>query len=72
MAVPKPRKPGQTGGAGGQRSNKGTFRKAGGNVPPPPKRPSVSGKGKGKGCALFVLALPAGLAGVATLVNHWL
>ena len=32
--TPKQRKPGQTGGYGGQRANKGTFRNAGGSVPP--------------------------------------
>lgn len=53
MAVPGQRRPGQRGGS--QRGNTGTFRKAGGRVPPPPKSPTVSGKG-GWGCPLSVLA----------------
>jgi len=67
MAVPGPRRPGQAGGAGGQRSNKGTFRKAGGRVPPPPKRPTVSGKGKRSGCDL-VIAVPAL---IALVIGFW-
>lgn len=53
--TPKQRGAGQTGGHGGQRSNKGTFRNAGGRVPPPPKRPTVSGDGKSNwGCPISV------------------
>lgn len=52
--IPGPRKPGQTGGFGGHRSNKGSFRAAGGRVPPPPSKPSLPGKGVG--CPLSVLA----------------
>lgn len=55
MAVPGQR---GAGGRGGDRhrGNKGSFRAAGGRVPPPPKRPAVSGKGGGMGCPLSVLA----------------
>jgi hypothetical protein len=60
MSAPGQRRPGQSGGAGGRRSNKGTFRAAGGRVPPPPKRPTVSGKVK-SGCAM-VVAVPVLIA----------
>ena len=53
MAVPGQRPPGGRGGK--PRGNIGTFRNAGGRVPPPPKKPTVSGKG-GMGCPLSVLA----------------
>lgn len=63
MAVPSQRRPGQTGGS--QRGNIGSFRKAGGRVPPPPKSPTVSGKG-GWGCPLSV-AVPALVVGLIVL-----
>lgn len=54
--IPKPRGGGQTGGAGGQRKNRGTFRAAGGHV----------GKSK-SGClsAVVLFLLPVAGAVVA-------
>lgn len=65
--VPSPRRPGQTGG--NPRGNIGTFRGAGGRVPPPPNRPTVSGKG-GWGCPLSVLAPAVVLAALIAAVCH--
>jgi len=64
MGVPKQRGPGQRGGAGGQRANRGTFRNSGGNVKPPSKI-----------CGLIALALATGvatpiIAGTALAVRH--
>lgn len=58
--IPKPRGGGQTGGAGGQRKNRGTFRAVGGQV----------GKSK-SGClsAVVLFALPVA-AFVGTVYYH--
>lgn len=61
MAIPRPRKPGQTGGWGGQFSNRGRSVSRGGS-------PSRGGGGTGKkppgGCLLLIPAALGGLAGV--------
>lgn len=51
MTVPGQRGAGQRGGK--PRGNIRTFKNAGGRVPPPPNKPTVSGKG-GWGCPLSV------------------
>lgn len=63
MAVPGQRGSGSRGGK--PRGNIRTFKNAGGWVPPPPSKPTVSGKG-GWGCPLSV-AVPALAVGLVVL-----
>lgn len=61
MGIPKQRGPGQRGGSGGHRANRGTFRNSGGNVKPP-----------GKGCTIWAIGFITAMFGTGYLITNWI